>query len=484
MLKHLTDKEWLKKRELLWEHRKRDYWEESSEVQEAQRAFFFNGDFDSLVRVKPILFFSDVLEGFPAETLDEVKFITKKYWEHALTTNNSWYSKETGKTNDEKFLSAFESSYSEVLYHSAELMADMFHWIYGEQYERKRSIDIGLDMWEPQADIEPLRMANRVYSGMSSYLFSKADYTQYRYILDYFISVIDKFEENYLDTQLAKKSVKNKSGGRLFAGQKKMRKFFLQLNNYNLEKTVRNDLIAEQRIRDAIDSIQMPDEFYPFIEFIHKYKQSAVTASDGDPLPSQAIEPSDNHIEPFQKDEDSGAIPEDEVDSDETELQAAFEAFARKYQLKLTDDWFLTPGYYFEMDGQLVSILSENGTVQDSETGLAPCHHIPETIAEYLSDTAWRIDSVSSSDNWEMARVVLKKDDGTLYEFDIDDVENSDRVPINLFTKMRQFTQDHCAQTVISLSDEDGMFLLLPLPHEAAKELNQLIEAHCIPYDF
>jgi hypothetical protein len=281
LLPHVNDPEWKARREILWQARFNDYYESDDKQAVAyHKKFFFDGDIDYYLNSLPLVRFEEVFENFPAETLTEVQSLTTAYWSYAHSSSNKTYLHFDQSTIDNNFLEVLSRVLGPTINLNAELSEDIFHWAFGDIFEPVRILDIGLDEWRPTLNIDPYIMCSNMRSGYSYYLFDKEthhEFLHYAKLTDYFISVLPSIEPEVFALSYADIKGGNISSRRLQKKQKVVRKFFLEIMGYG---RIHKDKITEQRIREALDTLAMPSEYYTFIEFIHKHKQKSIKISE------------------------------------------------------------------------------------------------------------------------------------------------------------------------------------------------------------
>jgi hypothetical protein len=168
-------------------------------------------------------------------------------------------------------------------------------------------------------------------------------------------------------------------------------------------------------------------------------------------------------------------------------LKNALAQFANKYQFAIDDKhWsYLQEGQRHEIEEGLFSVFDSYGTVAYAETGATPCEYLPDLIDTILNllDENWQVEDVDSGDEWQTALVELVSSANDEYQFVIDDVNDSDWVPADLFIKLRAFSKAKCNKTFMTFFSDDP-YLILALPHQAADELESIIEQFSEPYEY
>lgn len=170
-----------------------------------------------------------------------------------------------------------------------------------------------------------------------------------------------------------------------------------------------------------------------------------------------------------------------------TSLENALRKWAKQYELAVNEDAF--EGFYIgqqhEIEDGLFSLFCEHGSMQYAEMGTSPSEYLPSLIRDYLdllSADTWRVSSVKSNDGWETAQVDLCHSNGDAYRFKLDEVNDSDWVPADLAPKMQFFSAEKADQTLMTFYSDDP-YVIVRLPHDAAKELDAIIDEYAEPYN-
>jgi hypothetical protein len=158
--------------------------------------------------------------------------------------------------------------------------------------------------------------------------------------------------------------------------------------------------------------------------------------------------------------------------------------FTKKFSLKIIENELLE-GQRHEIEDGICSALKENGLVRFAETGAPPPEYLPSVINDYLDmieGKTWSINNVTTLNTWQTANVILKHKGGEDYSFTINNIDGADWVPYDLSVKMNEFSKTKCDKTLITFFSDDP-YLILALPHEAAEELEGIIEQYSVPYE-
>lgn len=160
--------------------------------------------------------------------------------------------------------------------------------------------------------------------------------------------------------------------------------------------------------------------------------------------------------------------------------------FTRCHGFTIDDEhWnYLQEGQRHEIHDGLFSVFEGFGAVAYAEAGTGPYEYLPDLIKTmlYLLDIkGWVLDDVDSEDQWQTAQVELIHSSGEIYQFVIDEVEDSDWVPMDIFKKMEEFAKEKCDKTIVIFFSDDP-YRMLALPFDAAEELEAIILRHAEPY--
>lgn len=154
--------------------------------------------------------------------------------------------------------------------------------------------------------------------------------------------------------------------------------------------------------------------------------------------------------------------------------------FVAKYNFQISDEcWSLIQeGQRHEIEDGLFSVFNTYGTVGYSETGTSPSEYLPSIINEILQLLEvkdWELLELDSCDEWMTAQVELIHSSDQRYQFTIQEVDDSDWVPSDIFNKMQIFSRAKCNKSFVTFFSDDP-YRMLTLPHEAALEIESIID--------
>lgn len=133
----------------------------------------------------------------------------------------------------------------------------------------------------------------------------------------------------------------------------------------------------------------------------------------------------------------------------------------------------------FELLDLLYMCWSDNGLVDDAETGCSAGSFLRPLIGNFLAlmgGNNWCINSIVYDAEQEAAEVVLEDKNNqqvTLFFSDF----CGDWVPKSALEKLQQFTHKYGEKTVAIISSEDPLYLMLPLAHDAYEQLQEEMES-------
>jgi serine/threonine protein phosphatase PrpC len=162
-------------------------------------------------------------------------------------------------------------------------------------------------------------------------------------------------------------------------------------------------------------------------------------------------------------------------------------ALCSKYDIVVVpDNWqYAYAGQQHEISDSLYSVFDGHGYEECLETGMPPSDFLPSLVSELIElvvGSQWKVDDVDSDDDWDTAIVkLLNTQSNESVQFTIDDVDDQDWVPVDVFDKLNQFARKH-GDTSIAVFISDGPFRAVPMTHDAYDELLEIIQEFTEPY--
>jgi hypothetical protein len=155
-------------------------------------------------------------------------------------------------------------------------------------------IALGIDKWQPKSQIALCDFSVELHMGLTNYLYgAESEFILYqhvklalpyvKYIKDLNVGYFDKTIDTCKPTLPAPPPAPLRVTG---AGQELLRAclgnglgFKSDLQDYS-GPLKHNDLEVEQQLKELIDGLAMPKEYYDLIEFIHEHKDNYVDYSE------------------------------------------------------------------------------------------------------------------------------------------------------------------------------------------------------------
>jgi len=167
-------------------------------------------------------------------------------------------------------------------------------------------------------------------------------------------------------------------------------------------------------------------------------------------------------------------------------LEAALREFTQKHAISIPEQqWeFIQEGQQHEIEDGLYQIFEGYGIEGMGETGTSAEEYMPSIILgslELLDCHEWALQELSSDNAWMTANVVLAHENGTEHQFTIDDVNDSDWVAFDVFTKLNRFAKQYSENALVTFCSDDP-FRVISLPHAIAAELKTIIDEFAEPY--
>ena len=281
-LTHLNDPKWISLRKVQWQRiLNHELTAELSTKKEREihKDYFFTGDFykfsNSLDEVYP----GQYLQYYPANTLAQVKEISKIYWNYAL---KKFTNKQLGNF-DKNFLMTFNANINVTLegaYLPSHLINEIFFWIYGEAYKAERKIDIGLDNWTPSLSIDLKYISRLILGSLYLYLsYYDKDYAQISHAhypgrIDYLYSALPNVDSSVYSLDLVSKSTDSElNNWQLF-----IRRVLLYFLGYKSSDEEQHDKKLEKRLKDWLfdKNNGMPPEYFELVEYLKEHKRNAL----------------------------------------------------------------------------------------------------------------------------------------------------------------------------------------------------------------
>lgn len=171
-----------------------------------------------------------------------------------------------------------------------------------------------------------------------------------------------------------------------------------------------------------------------------------------------------------------------------TAFKEDFIDWAKRHQLPLSDDE-LSAVHLFEEQAHIIEeclfdIFVDKGSMSYAETGCSPAEHLPAAIYQYLellnTEHPWQVDNIRSDDGWQTARISLSNTEQQ-YTAVLEHVDNSDWLSPDVALRMKELSAQYGDQTLVTFFGDDP-YVIVAMAHEAAVELDALVEKYVEPY--
>lgn len=298
----------------IWQAQRREDWEKiywgTYDEQPKYRwqhykEYFFTGDLDKYIKGElqylkrigldenmRIIDFSKAILYTPANTLNQLENLIQHVAQWYEVNNDSL---EAGFLNIKKnlFIESF-SHFSSIPEHGfcPNLAHEAFFWVYGDTYSAKRTfpIPLGETKWQPILGSHDVLFGLLVQS-FYEYFFKKnfkdlsiekrrMKYQDDRY-LDFLLTLLQCIDVEFFDLKLFDRDHITSSGVEMGVQQYMLRALFMGLYGYNVplfsgtDEFYCRDQELCGRLKEKVRLLDMPDEFFTFINFIKEYKGEA-----------------------------------------------------------------------------------------------------------------------------------------------------------------------------------------------------------------
>jgi len=303
------DKAWKEQREARWKEAWEDsFWidgEEDKEAIEGYKTWFIEGDLAPLMsepttlEKQDKLSFYNIIQACPIMDIDDYLqfFQDYSYW---LSEKKLSYWGHRVDVRDRDFLEhffavysrGFEDSTKEIYEYMLKLFLPNDDGIVTFPYK------LGVDEWQPKVEVKLWRYGDSIFTDICRYLFGDEDDFTYYFHLPvalpfvHYIKDIDPiyFGKKIINAKMLKASANSalRSDGTpeilksAVARQQMLRKYIGNLHGYRSKKKEplrHNDTEVEKQLRDFIDDIDMPKEYYQLLDFIKEFPDDYVIRS-------------------------------------------------------------------------------------------------------------------------------------------------------------------------------------------------------------
>lgn len=295
-LEHTKNKKWQHEREQQWENICRQSFPTDSTEEELKpyRDYFFLGDIDVAIETGAYTDFGTILFWSPSNNIGDLKKLFIYYWQWFFTddVNVKIYQGYGFETPKEYLNSILLNIASWTYYQPPELMAELFLWVFGEQYDENRvfPIPLGNSNWQPKISISKHSLAFFLLRGIRGYLFTYDNdsiYPKYAYLIEFFLSVFHNIDTRIYSTKRIDRNTElpfDKSDQRI------VRWFIANIEGVITNKEVdknngeipHNNIEKETLLRDGLSKLELSDEYHQLVIFVHKHGNDCLNHFDDD----------------------------------------------------------------------------------------------------------------------------------------------------------------------------------------------------------
>lgn len=302
------DKAWKEQRAERWKELEYGYYIGTEEDEEAVKCFgswFLEGDLAPLMaeprtpEKQSYLDLRDVIGVCPLYDLEEYLQFFQDYanW---LSENKLSYWGNRIAERDKDFITTFFHHFSGGFeYSTKEIHEHMLrHFSPNDDGVIAFPYKLGIDNWQPQLQVDLADYGFHVLFQICRYLFGDdEDFTYYAHVplaLPYVRYIKDLnpiyFSLRKINAKMLKASLgmdtqaglASRDFKRAVHSQQMLRQFIGELHGYshNKKEVLRhNDVEVEKQVRDLIDGLDMPKEYYRLLDFIKEFPDDYVTRS-------------------------------------------------------------------------------------------------------------------------------------------------------------------------------------------------------------
>lgn len=255
------------------------------------RRYFDSGDIERYIGEEILISPYVAIFGAPQHDLGHFKARIKGVWDWLLVNQGHLADSRDRKseTLNYQFVTVFEA----LLGEHGDLFPDdffveVFFWLYGERYDpvREFQFDLGPEKWVPKMEFDNGLFFNQLKFGVMDHLFGlkkDIDYSTQRYVplMDYFLSLLPFIDIECYSKKRVKRfhKVDRKVSG-LRARQCGLRRLIAYMHDIPGDKFLDegydhvpvNDQATLQKLKDGINSISMPNEYFELIEYLEAHR--------------------------------------------------------------------------------------------------------------------------------------------------------------------------------------------------------------------
>lgn len=297
-----TEDVWLAKRKLQWlgddntqglKYRLFKFHDDPQSEIEAFEEYFFKGDIKLLIEKSERVSFSKIIFFSPVQSFSAMRMVLSEAVRWLLGNKD-----DIQQPLDDYLSAVLNTIISPALgyYLSDNVALEMFFWLFGEQFEPKRSCQLIEDeepvSFEFTVDAELLCL--QLLSGMRDLIWEQCDRrdgSRFKALIPYFISFYPHLDPEYFSKTIPHES-SFKIGSPVSRGTYIIQRHFIASlhgivtehdldDDYEeLEELVINDAEALEKLKSGLEAISMPNEYYELEKFVLDKKEECLEASE------------------------------------------------------------------------------------------------------------------------------------------------------------------------------------------------------------
>jgi hypothetical protein len=253
---------------------------------EVYKNYFFTGDIDTFVKASERVRFADIIFYSPVQSFQSFLCVIEKAIEWLLKNPEKMTYSNTGPMTIQKYLaSIFRCILSPPNGNHLpdHIILDMFFYTYGDIYQPTRKVKLTQGgnpfIYEFEIDVEDT--CSNLRRGIRHYIWGgrdRGDNTRYKYLMDYFFSIYLYYDPiNFSITDPSKSAI-----SRWFIASLHniaTIDYDLDENHDPLEALVINDQKSLTYLKEGMEKIKMPAEYYELEKFVLIHGEDCIEAS-------------------------------------------------------------------------------------------------------------------------------------------------------------------------------------------------------------
>lgn len=296
-LSYLQDPQWLADREKKWQQLAAAWLSGESEKElVARKNYFFEGDIDKYIEnvEKTSLYY--VISDSPFKDVNAVIDSISKYWCWVLKAAQSREQSEQFSDINKRFNSNLHAIFSykdDNL--SPEVCIGLFFWLYGKSYRKDRTVTLKNNDCTVTIPIEidVNEFSHNLLDGILNYLWRTdqgINICIFRSFIPYFLSLYPNMSPVFFSTVLPDQQEYISDDGKKYQLSCFIwhRWLLTTLNGYitdyekdeDIKELICNDDEALAQLKNGLNTLKMPDEFYRLQKFVLKHKGDSLYASE------------------------------------------------------------------------------------------------------------------------------------------------------------------------------------------------------------